>query len=197
MATQLERRTATRRAILDAAVDTLVDRGYAATTTPEVAERAGVSQGAVFKHFPTKAALLGAALEHLLPQLRAGYRAAFVAAGRRRDPVTAAVRLLWETYQQPQLQAALELYVAARTDRELADVLAQVDPPHRAELRAIGREVLPAFASHPDFDTVVELVLDTVQGAAVGTLALGGNDPHRDRMLVHLAAYARRALGES
>jgi AcrR family transcriptional regulator len=49
--TQAERRESTRTALLDAAVECLIDEGYAAVTTRGVAERAGVSQGAQQHHF--------------------------------------------------------------------------------------------------------------------------------------------------
>ena len=66
--TQQERRDSTRTRLLEATVECLVELGYARTTTLAVAQRAEVSQGALFKHFPTKAALLGAAVERLFPR---------------------------------------------------------------------------------------------------------------------------------
>jgi AcrR family transcriptional regulator len=48
----------TRALIVAAARALFVERGYEAATTREVAERAGVGTGTVFKHFPDKAALL-------------------------------------------------------------------------------------------------------------------------------------------
>ena len=48
-----ERSLATKAALLDAAIESLVERGYAATTTIETARRAGVSRGAQLHHFPT------------------------------------------------------------------------------------------------------------------------------------------------
>ncbi|MFD3701862.1 TetR/AcrR family transcriptional regulator [Nocardia sp. NPDC058658] len=58
--TQVERREETRRILLDAAFDALVEFGFRGTTTSEVAHRAGVSLGALLHHFPTKAELLTA-----------------------------------------------------------------------------------------------------------------------------------------
>ena len=60
------RSIATRTALLDAALETLAEKGYAATTTIETARRAGLSRGAQLHHFPTKAQLLTAAVDHLL-----------------------------------------------------------------------------------------------------------------------------------
>src|SRR6202795_3121586 len=46
-----------RRGIVDAAVPLFARKGFAGTTTKEIAEAAQVSEALVFKHFPSKAAL--------------------------------------------------------------------------------------------------------------------------------------------
>ena len=61
--TQAERSAATRALLLEAAIASLASVGWANTTTTEVCRRAGVSQGALFKHFPTKTELLCRAAE--------------------------------------------------------------------------------------------------------------------------------------
>src|SRR5258706_14432846 len=63
--TQAERRAGTRALLLEATVECLAERGYAGTTTTEVARRAGLSRGAQLHHFGTKTDLVTAAVEHL------------------------------------------------------------------------------------------------------------------------------------
>lgn len=164
--TQAERRAATQAALLDATVSALVEVGYAGTSTPEICRRAGVSQGALFRYWPTKAELLADAADHLLARVRTAYESAFA------DRVSAqeALAALWETYRQPDLQAAVELYVASRTDPDLAAALARVEPAHRAELQRIATRVVdPALAALPGFAGFVELALAAVQGASLGS----------------------------
>ncbi|PWC37773.1 TetR/AcrR family transcriptional regulator [Azospirillum sp. TSO35-2] len=48
---------ARRLTILDAALPLFAQKGFAATTTKEIAQAAGVSEALIFKHFPTKASL--------------------------------------------------------------------------------------------------------------------------------------------
>lgn len=48
----------THDALRRAALELFADRGYEATATAQVAERAGVSEMTLFRHFPTKEALL-------------------------------------------------------------------------------------------------------------------------------------------
>ncbi|MEU6860188.1 helix-turn-helix domain-containing protein [Glycomyces sp. NPDC046736] len=57
--------------ILEAAAQVFHERGYAATTTNKVAERAGVSIGSVYQYFPDKDALLAALAERHMAEAAA------------------------------------------------------------------------------------------------------------------------------
>jgi len=138
-----ERSVATRAALLDAAIDCLVERGYAATTTIETARRAGLSRGAQLHHFPTKAELLAAAVEHLFDRRRAEFLEAFEAIHPKADRLDAALDLLWSMFQGPAFVAWAELWVAARTDPELAAVVLDVERRFTDETRALFSELFP------------------------------------------------------
>ncbi|WP_042446113.1 TetR/AcrR family transcriptional regulator [Azospirillum sp. B510] len=56
MAPRLDSR-ARKRAIIDAVLPLFARKGFAATTTREIAQAAGVSEALIFKHFPSKASL--------------------------------------------------------------------------------------------------------------------------------------------
>lgn len=64
-----ERAEETRRRILEAARQVFAGQGYQATGVAEICQRAGVTKGAFFYHFPTKQALFLALLEDWLSQL--------------------------------------------------------------------------------------------------------------------------------
>ena len=53
----------TRERLLDAARELFTTAGYHATTTPMLATRAGVAEGTIYRHFPSKQALLNAAYQ--------------------------------------------------------------------------------------------------------------------------------------
>ncbi|MCA0143899.1 TetR/AcrR family transcriptional regulator [Blastococcus sp. LR1] len=169
MATQDERRAATRAALLDAAQDSLVDRGVAGTTTAEVCARAGVSSGALFNHFPSKAALLGAvagrAFDAAVEQYVARFTAVSAVGG---DPLGDAVRLFWQIHDEPRMAAVLELFVSARTDAELAGHLAAVNAPHTVRVLGVARDLLPQYADHPALEAVFDLAASAVFGVALG-----------------------------
>jgi AcrR family transcriptional regulator len=191
--TQSERRAGTRLRLLEAAIECLVALGYARTTTTEVCARAGVSQGALFKHFATKAELVSAAAEHLFASLVAEYRAAFAARAGDPDRAAAAIDLLWSIFHQPRLAAAFELYLAARTDPELAARLSPVSARHGENLRREARDLFPdAARAHPDFEPLIDVVVGAMQGEAIAP-ALG--DPARaERVRAYLTRLARTVL---
>src|ERR1700729_4019530 len=65
MATQSERREATRAAIVKAAKRLFGERGFAGTTMDHVATAAHVAKGAVYHHFKTKEALFEAVFDQV------------------------------------------------------------------------------------------------------------------------------------
>jgi len=67
-------------AILDATARILVERGYAATSTNAVAERAGVSVGSLYQYFPNKDALIAALHTRHVEQMKSVIESALVRA---------------------------------------------------------------------------------------------------------------------
>ena len=142
-----QRAVETRNALLDAALDCLIERGYAATTTIETARRAGVSRGAQQHHFPTKAELMAAAVGRLLERRADEYRKAFADVPPGSVPVHEAIDLLWSMMSGPTFTIWAELWMASRTDSELAEVMLRVDRQFAAEAREIFLESFPEEAS--------------------------------------------------
>ncbi len=61
--TQTERSAATQRALLEAARELWGERGYTAVSTPEIAQAAGVTRGAMYHQYADKTGLFLAVLE--------------------------------------------------------------------------------------------------------------------------------------
>jgi AcrR family transcriptional regulator len=181
MATQHERRTATRSRLLDAALAVLVDDGAAGFTTTEVGRRAGLSQGAIFKHFATKADLLAATVEHLFAALVAQYEGQFATVDPATDPAArlrAGLDLLWEVFQDERLLAAYDLFAAARTDRDLRADLQPVVRAHVANLHALADALFGELAMAEDrrFHDAVDLAAATMQGLVVNRQGVADPD---------------------
>lgn len=166
---------------MEATVECLVEVGFGGTSTTLISERAGVSRGAQLHHFPTKNALVVAAVAHLTDVRGAELAAAAgaVPAARRTRDV---LRMLGDHFASPVFVAALELWVAARTDPAL---LAAVEP---LELR-IGRqthrmtvELLGADESRPGVRELVQATLDLVRGLGLAA-TISDDTARRNRIL--------------
>lgn len=189
--TQQERSSRTRTLLLDATIDCLVELGYARTTVAEICQRAGLSRGAQQHHFTTKADLMTSALEHLFTRLGEKIIEAELPAGPGR--LEKGIDLLWEAYSGTLSTAAVELWVAARTDEELRRGLLPVD-------RALGHATLEFYrqlvgevdeVASAELETVLLLTVNLFRGLALD--AMIGGDPGRRAAL--LAEWKRLVLG--
>lgn len=112
--------------ILDAAIECFIKIGYASTTTARIAERAGVSRGAMLHHFPSKSELMLAAVEHLHSKLLELYTR-HIQQMPRDLPVDErnrrGIQGYWEYLRSDLYTAYHELCVAGRTDPELQHIL--------------------------------------------------------------------------
>jgi AcrR family transcriptional regulator len=187
-----ERGIATRAALLDAAVECLVEQGYAATTTVEVARRAGISRGAQLHHFPTKAELLTAAVYHLCERRTAEFRNAFADAEPDADRLDLAIDLLWSFYRGPTFVAWAELWVAARTDADLRRQVLEMDRQFVDESREIFLELFPLEEGvDPGFYEVGEDFAGTLMlGLALQRMVVGA-EPRQEQMIDALKAISR------
>src|SRR5688572_28435551 len=131
---QEERTRAMRQRLLEATVDCLVERGWSGTSTALVSKRAGVSRGAQLHHFPTNNDLVLAAVAHVTEVCGADLAAAArqLPSGRRRT--RAVLEMLAAHFTSPLFTAALELWVAARTDSTLHQAVGPLE-------QRIGRDI--------------------------------------------------------
>lgn len=174
MATQAERRTSTRRRILEAALACLVETGTSGFTTTAVVERAGVSRGALFDHFPTKADLEAATIAALFDEMVADYEARFDARLSDRT-VAAAIAALGDVFTDERLLAVYGWFTAARTDPQLRAALTPVVSAHVLRLRTLGADLLVGRDAPEELRIqvaeMVEFVVMALQGQAMNQLA--------------------------
>lgn len=178
--TQAERSAATQGLLLEAALACLVERGYHGTSTAAVCRQAGVTRGAQLHHYPTKAALLAAAVEHVFTVRHEELRARLAAGPLDLETLT---DHLWQIYSGPTLAAWQELVVASRTDAALRRAVRKVDARFTADAETTFRTMfrLPAGV---DVAAATRVVLALFDGLALANV------------LVRDGRHARRALVE-
>lgn len=167
---QAERTAAMRLRLMEATVDSLVELGWSGTSTTVVSQRAGVSRGAQLHHFPSKQALVVAAVEHLTERRRHAMADAVRAlpdVGRTR----AVLDVLAEQFTSPVFFAALELWVAARTDADLQGAVAPLERRVGRETHAYALTLLEVDEDRGRNRALVQATLDLLRGLGLaGTL---------------------------
>lgn len=152
----------TRQKLIAAALGSLVERGYAATTGVEVCKRAGLTRGALNHHYPDFTDLLADALEAAYagllpgeteptswPSLEAWVRSAH---DRLSEPTFKAVIELWLASQNaPEIGAAMTEHVRSLAwlfspEAILGDQPSTIDPALRAVLYRTVAEALIGLA---------------------------------------------------
>ena len=161
---QEERTRAMRRRLLEATVDCLVEDGWSGTSTTSVSQRAGVSRGAQLHHFPTKNDLVVAAVEHLSELRGAELRDAATRVPDGPGRTRAVLEMLGDHFTSPVFTAALELWVAARTDPTLRDSVGPLEQRVGREAHRIAVAALDADEERPGIRELVQATLDLVRG---------------------------------
>ncbi|MFB7877872.1 TetR/AcrR family transcriptional regulator [Nocardia sp. NPDC056064] len=156
----------TREALLDAAMESLRERGYAATSARAVARRAGVSQGALQHHFPSKVSLVEAALLRLMGQVGEwlAVAAASPAAATERERCQTFLDTLWKVHNLPVAGAVLELHLIAHTDIELRERFAPVLDTALTLAMQVARQQFPTLAAREGFDGWLMTVIAAMRG---------------------------------
>jgi AcrR family transcriptional regulator len=123
----------TRNVICDATVQCLVELGYGETTLGRVVERAGLSNGALLHHFPSKEHLMNATAQYLFGRTLNRPKRRLPQGASGTDVIAADLRTNWSYYiNTPQYRALLEILIASRTDKKLrAQIAATLHEYHR------------------------------------------------------------------
>lgn len=190
---QGERTRAMRQRLLEATVELLVEKGFGGTTTTLVSERAGVSRGAQLHHFPTKNDLVVAAVAHLTEIRGSELEAAAARLPRGAGRTEAVVQMLGDHFGSPVFTAALELWVAARTDPALLEAVAPLEQRVGRETHRLTVELLGADEAAPGVRELVQATLDLVRGLGLAN-TLGDDERRRRRILTEWARTLDQAL---
>jgi AcrR family transcriptional regulator len=171
-APQQERSRLTQQRLLTATIECLVEFGWSGATTTVIAERAGVSRGAQLHHYPTRAALVLAAVTHLSERRAREIRAEAktLDGARPEQRLDRVIDMLAAAFTGPLFVAALEIWVAARTDPELRGALIPMEARVGREMHRLTVDLLEADEYRPGVREAVQATLDLLRGLGVANL---------------------------
>jgi AcrR family transcriptional regulator len=179
---------ATRERMLEAAVASILERGFYRASSNEIARRAGVTWGVIQHHFGTREALLLAVLED------GANRFVDLVAGAAIDGATATARidqlleLLAEHYGTPRYLAYLQILLNMdhdpQTSSEVRHTMRSVAERSNQHMRRLIGEALDPVGGDPDLTATVFLALRgfALSQQLLGTMGYDGVDAKKTRV---------------
>lgn len=166
--TQQQRREETVARLLQASIDTIIEVGYARASAAVITKRAGVSVGALFRHFETMGDFMAATAYEVLRRQLETFTKQVAEIPADRPALPAALPILRDITAGSTNAVLYELMVAARTDEKLKETLQNVLGQYSAKIHDAAR-ALPGAESFPEetFPVIVALMTNVFDGAAI------------------------------
>jgi AcrR family transcriptional regulator len=166
--TQQQRREETVARLLEACIATIVEVGYARASAAVITKRAGVSVGALFRHFETMGDFMAATASEVLRRQLESFTKGVAEIPADQPPVQAALAILRDITSGPINAVLYELLIAARTDEKLRDTLQHELGQYSAKIHDAAR-ALPGAEAFPEetFPVLVAVLTNVFDGAAV------------------------------
>lgn len=179
----------TRNLALEAAIDCLAEGGYPGCSLQLVADRAGISRGAMLHHYSSKLELMAAVIEY------AFYKRMQDFLGRIRalsdDARTERLDGVYSSYAScgtPAYRAYLALHLASRSDPELRLIFVDRARRFGQVWRDEAATVFPEWRDHLALDAMNDFVCMAVEGVALN--ADIWDDPQRVETMLAFIAHA-------
>jgi AcrR family transcriptional regulator len=166
--TQQQRREETVGRLLEACIESIVEVGYARASAAVITKRAGVSVGALFRHFETMSDFMAATASEVLRRQLETFTKRVAEIPADRPALEAALTILRDITGSPTNAVLYELMVAARTDQKLNAHLRESLGPYAAKIYEAAR-AMPGAESFPQetFPVLVALLNNAFDGAAL------------------------------
>jgi AcrR family transcriptional regulator len=166
--TQQQRREETVGRLLEAAIASIVEVGYARASAAVITKRAGVSVGALFRHFETMGDFMAATASEVLRRQVESFTKQVAEIPADRPALEAALTILRDLTSSPTNAVLYELMVAARTDEKLNAHLRDVLGEYATKIHDAAR-ALPGADDFPaqTFPALVALLTNVFDGAAL------------------------------
>ncbi|MCG8590686.1 MAG: TetR/AcrR family transcriptional regulator [Proteobacteria bacterium] len=180
--TQAERSAATREAVIEAALELLIECGWAGVTSVAVCARAGLSRGAFVHHFDGLPQLFASALERRYADL-----AAEAQARPRPASVADLVTQTWETITAIDFKVVIEAWLAAANDPVLRT---EIGPVIERFAKLVHPDQRPGLLVDEPAQAFFLMARETMLGLSLGRATNGGPLDHEKRVLEQLLQLA-------
>lgn len=166
--TQQERREETVGRLLEASIATIAEVGYARASAAVICKRAGVSVGALFRHFDTMGDFMAATAYEVLRRQLEEFTKRIAEIPSDRPALASTLTTLRDVTGNPTNAVMYELLIAARTDENLKATLQNVLAQYSEKIYDVAR-ALPGVDAFPEetFAALVAMLTNVFDGAAI------------------------------
>jgi AcrR family transcriptional regulator len=166
--TQQERREQTVGRLLEACIATIIEVGYAKASAAVITKRAGVSVGALFRHFETMGDFMAATASEVLRRQIESVTKRVAEIPADQPTLEAVLAILRDITSGPTNAVFYELVIAARTDEKLRDAMQDELAQYAAKIDDVARAI-PGADNFPEepFPVIVALMRNVFDGAAL------------------------------
>lgn len=176
--TQQQRRDSTIASLVDAAIDVLAEVGYARASVQQIVDRAGLSQGALFRHFATRLDLFAHVAQVVARRQIEQFRRE-LGFGESVDspPFARDFRTILQTVRRITRSRTnmvwLELMFHARTDADLRTRMAVLTGEYLTAMEDLIQAIPEAQAFPPDMRRpLLEFIIGYFAGETIGRQVL-------------------------
>ena len=184
--TQAERRQQTLQKLHEATVECIVNKGFSRLTTADIAEAADLSQGALFRYYPSKTAAVAGATRYLFDKVIRDFNCLL---GEPCEPnLMKIVDDLEAWFHSADFIAVSRLFAESSADAELKEAIQPIIEQHRLNTHALIEQAFPA-ESQAMLRSAAHAVIYLMQGIAAEKHLIADDFIERDIMqLVRNAA---------
>jgi AcrR family transcriptional regulator len=167
---QAEKGASLRAQVMDAAIDCLAEMPYSEISMEIIAKQAGVSRGGMQYHFPTRLDVLGATVEQLHRERLEIFRRDLEGIAPHVDAIDHIIDSHWKHLNEREFRAYQELILVARSEPQLADLLAASYAVFISRWHNIAEELMGWKAADPETARSGNIAHYLLEGMAYGKI---------------------------
>jgi AcrR family transcriptional regulator len=177
--TQADRRRHTLQKLHAATVACIVSNGFSRLTTTDIVQAAGVSQGALFRYYPTKTAAVAGATRHLFDKVMHDFDNLV---GKEEKPDL--IRLIDDLeawFASADFIAISRLFAESSANAELKEAIQPIVEQHRMNTNALIARIFP-HEHQALMRSAAHAVIYLIQGIASESHLISNDSIERDIM---------------
>jgi AcrR family transcriptional regulator len=160
--------TTTRRALIDAAVDVIVERGFSDTTTTLIADRAHVSRGALQHHFKSKNDIIVAVLDEINQEANLRIDVDQLVKKTTAERIDILLDHLFDVYDTKLHRAAIQIWLSVFSDSLLHERVRHDFSRMEVSINSVWAQVFPEQKlSHTRVAAIRHVVINSIRGTTM------------------------------